>query len=181
MKNSKIALLVAAGLAVGLLASSCGASIPKGATAVKSFKENRYLGKWYEIARLDMKFEKNLNNVTATYTAKYDGTLKVENKGFNYKTNEWKEVEGKAKFIKSHDEARLKVSFFGPFYSGYNVIAITDDYQQALVAGNNLKYLWILSRSTAIPEITKKKFLDEAERVGYDISKLIWVEHTKDN
>lgn len=181
MKTSKILFLVAAGITAGLLVSSCGVSIPKGATAVKPFKENRYLGKWYEIARLDMRFEKNLNNVTATYTASYDGTLKVENKGYDYKKNEWKEAIGKAKFVNSHDEGRLKVSFFGPFYAGYNVIAITDDYQQALVAGDNLKYLWILSRSTTIPESTKDKFLAEAKRIGYNTDNLIWVEHTKDN
>lgn len=180
MKNSKILLLVAAGITAGLLVSSCGASIPKKANAVKPFKENRYLGTWYEIARLPMRFEKNLNNVTATYTAYSDGTLKVENKGFNYKKNEWSEAIGKAKFIGPRDEARLKVSFFGPFYAGYNVIAISDDYQEALVAGDNLKYLWILSRSTSISQTTKDKFLVEATRIGYDIDNLVWVEHTKD-
>ncbi len=118
--------------------SSC-ATIPKNATAVSSFEKEKYLGKWYEIARLDFKFEKNLDNTTAHYSINENGTIRVENRGYDTVKKEWKEAIGKAKFVESDDIAKLKVSFFGPFYGGYNVIAIDKDYQYALVAGGSLK------------------------------------------
>lgn len=158
--------------------SSCG-SIPKGAIAVKPFDSKKYIGKWYEIARLDFRFEKNLNNTTANYSFNDNGTIKVVNRGYNYKTNEWKEAVGKAKFVSAPDVARLKVSFFGPFYSGYNVIAIDPEYKYALIAGKNLKYLWLLSREKTMPENIKQDYLKKAQDLGYNISALVWVEHDK--
>lgn len=133
--------------------------MPTGATVVKPFNKNKYLGKWYEIARLDFRYERNLNNTTAEYSLNNDGSIKVYNRGFNYKKNKWQSSTGKAKFRGPGNEAALKVSFFGPFYSGYNVIAIDDDYQNALVAGKNLDYLWILSRQKTIPKSIKKLYL----------------------
>lgn len=155
---------------------SC-ATIPKGAVAVKPFEKERYLGKWYEIARKDFKYERNLNNTTAEYTLNNDGTIKVDNQGYNTVKGEWKQAIGKAKFVGEESTAMLKVSFFGPFYSGYNVIAIDNQYKYALVAGKNLKFLWILSRTTTIPEEIKDKYLNIAQEIGYDISDMIWVEH----
>jgi apolipoprotein D and lipocalin family protein len=99
------------------------------------------------------------------------------NRGFNTVKNEWEEAIGKAKFRGSDKEAKLKVSFFGPFYSGYNVIAIDNDYQYALVAGKNLDYLWILSRTTTIPTSIKTDYLEKAKSLGYDVEKLVWVTH----
>jgi apolipoprotein D and lipocalin family protein len=153
------------------------ASIPKGATAVKPFDKGKYLGKWYEIARMDFRFERNLNNTTAEYSLNADGTIKVVNRGYNYVEKKWTEAVGKAKFAGNTDIGMLKVSFFGPFYSGYNVIALDKDYKYALVAGENLKYLWILAREKAIPEDVKQNYLGIAKKVGYDISALIWVGH----
>lgn len=161
-----------------LLQCSC-ASIPQKAEAVHPFDKTKYLGKWYEIARKDFKFEKNLNNTTAEYTAGKKGRIIVDNKGYNYRKNEWKESIGKAKFRKADTIARLKVSFCGPFYTGYNVIAIDKDYQYALVAGRNLDYLWILSRSTGIPEDIKKEYLLIAQKAGYNTDDLVWVTHDK--
>ncbi len=158
------------------IATSC-TTIPKGAVAVKPFYIDKYLGTWYEIARFDFKFERNMNNVTANYSVRPDGLMKVKNRGYNYVENEWKEAVGKAKFVEADNVAKLKVSFFGPFYAGYNVIAIDEDYQYALVAGKNTDYLWILSRQTTIPEEVKNDYLLEAQALGYDVSKLIWVEH----
>jgi len=158
---------------------SCSVSIPKGAIAVKPFQKNKYLGKWYEIARMDFKFEKNLSNVTATYSQNNDGTIKVDNRGFNYVKNEWKQSIGKAKFVKGDNEARLKVSFFGPFYAGYNVIDIDDDYKYALIAGNNLKYLWILSRTKTIPETIKTEYLEKAKALGFKTEELVWTAQDK--
>jgi len=168
------------GLAMGVGAAaiamnfvSC-VSIPKGARAVSPFQKDQYLGKWYEIARMDFKFEKNLDHVTATYSLNSDGTIRVDNRGYNYLKKEWKASIGKAKFVKSSDTARLKVSFFGPFYSGYNVIAIDPEYKYAMVAGNNLDYLWLLSRENDIPTKIKTEYLKQAKSLGYDVSKLVW-------
>ena len=164
--------------ALGLLIFSCK-SIPDRAEPVANFDVDRYSGKWYEIARIDFKFEKDLNNTTANYTLNADGSVKVLNKGFNYVKKEWTEREGKAKFRGAKDVGALKVSFFGPFYSGYNVIALDKDYKYALVAGKNLDYLWILAREKTIPETVKTDFLAKAKAIGYDTNRLIWVEHNK--
>lgn len=156
-------------------------TIPQGAKAVQPFYKEKYLGKWYEIARLDFKFEKNMNNTTAEYSLNENGTIKVDNQGYNTKKGEWKQAIGKAKFVDKDDVAMLKVSFFGPFYSGYNVIAIDPEYQYALVAGKNTDYLWILSRQTTIPEDIKTKYLKIAEDIGFKTSNLVWVEHNQQN
>ncbi|WP_434036884.1 lipocalin family protein [Formosa sp. 4Alg 33] len=178
MKYSKYVIPGALIVLTAIIFTSC-ATIPKNAEAVSPFKKEKYLGKWYEIARLDFKFEKNLNNTTANYSINPDETIKVVNRGYNYEKEEWTEADGKAKFVDSDTIAKLKVSFFGPFYSGYNVIALADDYKYALVAGKNLEYLWILSRETTIPEDIKQEFLNQAKAIGYNTEDLIWVEHTK--
>ncbi|WP_293742670.1 lipocalin family protein [uncultured Pedobacter sp.] len=154
--------------------TSCKVSIPNGATAVKPFDQDKYLGTWYEIARMDFKFEKNLKSVTATYSKNDDGSIKVDNKGYDMVKKKWKQSIGKAKFVKGNDEARLKVSFFGPFYAGYNVIEIDKDYQYALIAGNNLDYLWILSRTKQIPDGVKANYLKKAKDLGYQTNDLVW-------
>ncbi|HET7818376.1 MAG TPA: lipocalin family protein [Bacteroidia bacterium] len=158
--------------------SACS-TIPDGAIAVKPFDKKRYLGKWYEIARMDFKYEKDLNNTTATYSLNENGTIKVDNQGYNTKTGEWKQAIGKAKFVGEENTAMLKVSFFGPFYSGYNVIAIDDEYRYALIAGESLKYLWILSRETNIPVEIKDKYLKIAQEIGYNTADLLWVQQDK--
>jgi apolipoprotein D and lipocalin family protein len=161
-----------------LMLFSCS-TIPKGITAVHQFDKSKYLGKWYEIARLDFKFERNLNNTTAEYSINTNGTIKVLNKGYDTTTQKWKSATGKAKFVKEVNIGMLKVSFFGPFYSGYNVIAIDKEYKYALIAGKNLKYLWILSRDTTLPEDAKEKYLQLAQKVGYKTDDLVWVKHDK--
>lgn len=178
MKKSTTAALItsAAAIAGGLILLKSSASIPKGAHAIHPFDSKKYLGKWYEIARLDLIFERNLINVTATYSENKNGTIKVVNRGYEPAKKIWKEAVGKAKFRGDANTGALKVSFFGPFYSGYNVIAIDADYKHALVAGSNLDYLWILSREKQIPDSIKQNYLTQAEKVGYNTSKLIWVE-----
>jgi len=157
---------------------SC-ATIPNNATAVKPFVKEKYLGKWYEIARLDFKFERNLSNTTAEYSLNKNGSIKVDNKGYHTIKKEWKQSLGKAKFVGDANVAMLKVSFFGPFYGGYNVIALDENYKYALIAGGSLKYLWILSRDTSIPEDIKEKYLTIAKNAGYNISELLWIKHDK--
>lgn len=146
---------------------------------VSNFQADRYLGTWYEIARFDFKFEKNLNNVTAEYSMNPDGSIKVINSGYNYKKQKWVNAIGKAKFQKEQNNGALKVSFFGPFYSEYNIIALDDNYTSALVVGKNYNYLWILSRTPEISDFTLTKFLTMAKSLGFDLNKLIWVQHDK--
>ena len=153
------------------------ASIPKGVVAVTNFDKEKYLGTWYEIARFDFRFEKDLNNTTANYSVNPDGTIRVQNRGYNYVKKEWKEAIGKAKFVGDPTVAMLKVSFFGPFYAGYNVIALDADYQYALVSGGDLKYLWILAREKTIPDEIKESYVKLAQSLGFDTEQLIWVEH----
>ena len=159
---------------LSLLGITACAQLPNGAVAIKPFDANRYLGTWYEIARFDFRFERNLINVTANYSFKSDGTLKVTNRGFNTKKNKWSEAIGKAKFAGNHDEASLKVSFFGPFYGAYNVIALDNDYKYALVVGSNTNYMWILSREKTIPETIKQQYVSMARELGFEVDKLIW-------
>lgn len=177
-KRAIVGALVVVG--IGALFTSCSnKTIPDKAKAVENFDKTSYLGKWYEIARLDFKFEKGLNNTTAEYSLKDNGMIKVDNKGYDYKKDKWKQSIGKAKFVGDETIAMLKVSFFGPFYGGYNVIAIDKGYKYALIAGDSLDYLWILSRETTIPEAIKQDYLKKAEEIGYTTSNLVWVEHTK--
>ncbi|MCB0662192.1 MAG: lipocalin family protein [Saprospiraceae bacterium] len=173
MKSFIIALPFAASL-FGLLGCQ---SIPDGVTPVSPFDADKYLGKWYEIARFDFRFEKDLNNTTATYTKRDDGKIGVLNRGFNYVKDKWEEAKGKARFRGDSNVAALEVSFFGPFYAGYNVIALEGNYEYALIAGSSLDYMWILSRTTTIPEDIKQQFLEKAQSLGYHTDNLIWVEH----
>lgn len=180
MKNlKKIAIPIAVGILGLALLSSCSVGLPKGATAVQNFNSQKFLGKWYEVARFDYRFEKNMNNVTATYSKKDNGNIKVDNKGYDYVKNKWKESIGEAKFVKNENIGELKVSFFKPIWAGYNVIDIDEDYKYALIAGSNLDYLWILSREKIIPAAYKQRFLAKAKRIGYNTDQLIWVEHDK--
>jgi apolipoprotein D and lipocalin family protein len=166
-------------LVVGILFLASCATLPKGARVVDHFEKEKYLGKWYEIARFDFAFERNLNNTTAEYSIRPDGTINVKNRGYNYVTQKWQEANGKARFRGDDTVAALEVSFFGPFYAAYNVIALDKDYQYALIAGSSLKYLWILSRTTTIPNDVRNEYLTIAQSLGYDVSKLIWVEHDR--
>lgn len=176
MKNKIILIiLVSFGLFNGL--ASCS-SMPEKAQPVGQFDVNRYLGIWYEIARFDYRFEKDLDNAIAQYSLTADGNVNVVNSGYNFKKNKWVSANGTAKLRGEKNVAALKVSFFGPFYAGYNVVAL-EEYKYALIAGKNLDYLWILSREKTIPENIKQKFISKAQEIGYDTSQLIWVKQDK--
>jgi apolipoprotein D and lipocalin family protein len=144
---------------------------------VHPFEPEKYLGKWYEIARLDTCFEKNLNNTTAHYSLNPSGSIRVVNKGYNYVTHEHKQSTGLARFVGGRDIGALEVSFFGPFFSDYTILSLDKNYKYALVAGKDRDYLWILSRETTIPERFMNQFLEIALEYGYDIDRLIRVEH----
>lgn len=172
-------LVVSGCIAIAAIAlSACNADkIPAGANAVQPFDVQRYLGKWHEIARLDFRFEKNMIRTTANYSLNKDGSIAVVNRGYDTVKKTWKQADGKAKFRGSKTEGKLKVSFFGPFYGAYNVIALDEDYQYALVAGENLDYLWILSRETTIPETIRQQYVETARGIGYKVDELVWVAH----
>lgn len=181
MKNSTKMIAKLVGALVVVFSFLACSSIPEKATPVSNFDVNKYQGLWYEIARIDFKHEKNMDNVTAQYSLNNDGSVKVLNSGYDYKKEKWEKAEGKAKFRGAKDIGALKVSFFGPFYSGYNVIALDESYRYALVAGKDLDYLWILSRTPEIPEDIKNDYLQVAQEVGYDTERLIWVKHDRDD
>jgi len=152
--------------------------IPENVQPVDNFKLEKYLGKWYEIARLDHSFERGLSRVTAEYSLRPDGGVRVINRGYSAKDNKWKEAVGKAYFVKGMDQGFLKVSFFGPFYGSYVVFVLDhENYQYALVCGPDKSYLWLLARSPKINEDTKNDLIAKAKAAGFETDKLIYVNH----
>lgn len=147
---------------------------PLDVPVVKPFFLHKYLGKWYEIARFDFFHENNIDFATAEYSLNEDGSVKVVNRGYSHKKDKLQEVTGKALFVGEENVGRLKVAFFGSFYSGYNVLAVDKDYKYALVSGNNKKLLWILSREKEMPQEKLEEYLLLADSLGFDISKLVF-------
>ncbi|WP_442786177.1 lipocalin family protein [Methylobacter sp. YRD-M1] len=157
-----------------MLVSGC-TGLPSGVEPVTGFELNRYLGKWYEIARLDHSFERGLTDVTAEYSLRDDGGVSVLNSGFNAETGQRQSAEGKAYFIESPDVGRLKVSFFGPFYGAYNIIALDKaNYSYAMIAGPDRDYLWILSRTPKLDQKTLQALIDQAQSMGFATQNLIY-------
>ena len=156
------------------LLSGC-TGIPAGITPVKPFELSRYLGTWYEIARLDHSFERGLSHIKANYALNTDGTVRVINSGLDEKTGEPRPVEGKAKFVRGVDEGFLKVSFYGPFYGSYIVFEL-DDYQHALVTSYNRDYLWLLARTPAISAEQQEALISKARALGFNTDELIFVD-----
>jgi len=150
--------------------------IPKGVKPVEGIDAQRYLGKWHEIARLDNSFERGLSQITADYSLRDDGGIKVMNRGFSASENKWKEAEGKAYFVGEKTTGHLKVAFFGPFYGSY-IIADLDktNYAYSLVCGPDHSYLWILARTPTLPDATLSHLLQKAAEFGFATNKLIFV------
>ncbi|GAB59444.1 lipocalin family protein [Rheinheimera nanhaiensis] len=149
---------------------------PEGVKPVSPFELERYLGQWHEIARLDHRFERGLTQVTANYSMREDGGVKVINRGFNAEQNAWREAEGKAYFVGDSNTGALKVSFFGPFYGSYNVARLSDDYSMALVVGPSLDYAWLLARSKTPAKAQCEAFAQTATELGIDPADWIWLE-----
>lgn len=159
------------------LVSAC-TGLPKGVTPVEEFELERYLGNWYEIARLDHWFERDLQAVTAQYSLQNDGTVKVINGGYSSAKKENKQAVGKAKFVGAADVGHLKVSFFGPFYASYVIFELDKkSYNYAFVSGNNKKYLWLLARTPNPPPALVGRFKARAAELGFAVEELIMVEH----
>ncbi|MFC1565542.1 lipocalin family protein [Candidatus Neomarinimicrobiota bacterium] len=152
----------------------------KPAEPIKSFELDKYLGKWYEIARLDHRFERGLQNVSAEYSLKANGTVKVVNSGFSTKKNKWKCATGKAKFVNDSSIGFLKVSFFGPFYGSYIIFELDkENYQYAFIAGNNTSYLWLLSRTPTVSDELMDRFITHTKELGFNTDNLIFVKQNK--
>ena len=163
-------------LLVCVLLTACVGDADKYPT-VTGFEVGRYLGTWYEIARFDHSFERDLDKVSADYSLREDGGLKVVNRGFDTKKQKWHEAIGKAYFVQTPDIARLKVSFFGPFYGAYNVIELDKkDYSYVLINGGK-DYLWILSRSPQLSPDIQAQLIAKAQSLGFDTSKLLYPTH----
>lgn len=160
------------------LISACS-SVPQGVIPVGGFELNRYLGKWYEIARLDHRFERGLTDVSAEYSLREDGGVRVINSGYAHDDRQRRSAEGKAYFVNGSDVGQLKVSFFGPFYGAYNIIALDKvDYRYAMIAGNSRDYLWILARTPNLDRATLDRLLDQAKALGFPVQDLIFLQPT---
>ena len=161
-------------LLLALLTGCTG--VPEGVVPVSNFELDKYLGKWYEIARLDHSFERGLEQVTAEYSLQSDGSVRVVNKGYSPKDGKWRQAEGKARFVGEPDIGHLKVSFFGPFYSSYVVFELdTANYQYAFVSGNSKSYLWLLSRTPTVSDELLAHFRTRAAELGFPVDELITV------
>ena len=163
-------------LFVSLLTLAGCLGMPQTIEPVDDFQLNSYLGKWYEVARLDHSFERGLQNVTAEYSLRSDGGVSVLNRGYSSEDKEWQEAKGKAYFVNNEDEGYLKVSFFGPFYGSYVVFEL-ENYQYAFVSGPNTDYLWLLSRTPNVSDEVIVKFETLAKKHGFDVNELIYVKH----
>jgi len=154
---------------VFLISSTGINAMQKNIDYVTNFDLNKYLGKWFEIARLPTSFEKDMIQVTATYSLRKNGKVNVQNEGIKNGTH--KTAIGTAKIAKDVNSGYFKVSFFWPFYADYKVIELDPDYQYAMVA-SSYDYLWILSRTPKLPDDVLKKLLEKAKALGFDIGRL---------
>lgn len=173
MKSARFASLI-----VLLWLSAC-TSVPEGIEPVRNFELDKYLGTWYEVARLDHSFEQGLSQVTANYSLRDDGGVQVINRGWNQSTGEWEEAQGKAFFVETPDIGHLKVSFFGPFYASYVIFELDQpDYQYALITGPDRDYFWLLSRQPVIPKSLQDELVTKAKNAGFNTDELIYIEQS---
>lgn len=161
-------------LLVPLLLAGCSVGAPEGVKPVSGFELERYLGKWHEIARLDHRFERGLTQVSAEYSMRADGGVRVLNRGYNAEKKEWKQAEGRAYFNGDKSVGSLKGSFFRPFYGGYNIIELDENYSYSLVCGPDRSYLWILAREPQLDPAVLERLKARAAGLGFDTAALIF-------
>ncbi len=150
--------------------------IPEGVRPISGFELARYLGTWHEIARLDHSFERGLTDVSAEYSMRDDGGVKVINSGYDSEEKQRRSAEGKAYFVETPDMGRLKVSFFGPFYGAYNIIALDkENYRYVMIAGNSKDYLWILARTPTLEADVLARLVSQAKDLGFPTQDLIYL------
>ena len=163
-------------VAVAALSACTTPRTPDGLQAVSGFDVKRYMGQWHEVARIENSFERGLTRAGATYSLNPDSTVKVVNRGYDPVRKEWKEAEGTARFVGDPARAALKVSFFGPFYGGYNVVALDENYQWAMVVGSSREYLWVLSRSPSLSADVREHLMERARAMGIDVNRIRWAQ-----
>lgn len=172
MKNWLLLVLIS-----GLTACT---GVPEGIEPVSDFEGERYLGTWYEIARLDHSFEQGLSHVSAQYSRNDDGSIEVINRGYSDEEGEWQQADGRAVYVEDESTGHLKVSFFGPFYASYVVFELDKEgYSYAYVTGYNRDYLWFLSRTPDVSKSAIEAFKDRAREEGFNVDELIMVEQGK--
>ncbi len=150
---------------------------PKGVTAVKNFKVKKFMGTWYEIARLDHRFERGMNTVIANYSLDRDGVITIKNSGYMVRRGEWRYSEAKAFLVDEKNTGLLKVSYRWPFYAPYVIFKVETDYDYAFVCGRDRSFLWLLSRTEYVDRDVIKEFEAAAKKLGFDTSELIYVSH----
>jgi len=166
-------------LVIAIFLGGC-TGLPSGVSPVSDYDVERYTGKWYEIARLDHRFERGLSNVTAEYSMADDGSIRVVNRGYDNDGKSWQEAIGKAYPLGDPTVGQLKVSFFGPFYGGYNILKLDrEDYQYSLVSGPSRSYLWILARQPKLEPAILDELISYARELEYDTDSLIYVDHER--
>jgi apolipoprotein D and lipocalin family protein len=161
-----------------LLVMTACTGIPEGIKPISGFELPRYVGNWYEIARLDHRFERGLTDIHAEYSPRDDGGVKVLNNGYDVEAGKRRMAEGKAYFVAEPNVGQLEVSFFGPFYGAYNIIALDKTaYRWSMITGPNRDYLWILSRTPVLDQQTLQQLIAEAASLGFATDKLIFDRH----
>lgn len=176
LRRPRLAFLFLLLTGCAVLTAGCASTRPPpGVMAVTPFDLQRYSGRWYELARLDHRFERGLSDVSAVYTPQADGSVRVVNRGYASASGQWREAVGKALFIGEPRTGSLKVSFFGPFYGGYHVAALDPDYRWSLVVGADTGYAWILARDRQLSPAQREAIVARAKALGVDTSALIWV------
>jgi len=153
------------------------ASVPEGLQPVTDFQADRYLGTWYEIARLDHSFERGLSKATAEYSKMDDGSIQVINRGYDAQRGKWREARAVARFVGPVDVASLKVTFFWPFFGAYHVIVLDrEGYSYAMVTSSSRSYLWILARQKRLDPAVQNDLLTKAKAWGFKTEELVFVE-----
>ncbi len=147
--------------------STCNAN-PVDNTTVSEFDLDRYMGKWYEVARIDNRYQRNLTAVTAEYSLGKGDRITIVNRGYNPSNGEWREVEARGETTST--VGRLKVSFFLFVTSEYNIMDLGENYEWALVGTKSSNFLWIISRTPALPADTLNHIISLAEKRGYNIN-----------
>jgi len=157
----------------------CYAAIANETTTLKpiqNFDPDRYMGTWYEIARLDHWFERNQEEVQITYSFDEDGDIRIQTQCIE--EGEPQESNGWAKFTDERSVGSLKISFFRPFYTPYLIFELDKNYQYAFLGSEDKKYLWFLARKKNISKALRNKFLQRTQKLGFKLDTLIWVKHS---
>ncbi|WP_370681944.1 lipocalin family protein [Comamonas sp. GB3 AK4-5] len=149
--------------------------IPASVIPVSDFDLERFMGKWYEVARIDGGNEEALQRTQVEYARRANGSIRMEHRGYDPRKREWLCSSGRAKPVLGRDVGALKVSSFGPFYSGYNVVALDPKYRWAMVVGSQLDEFWILSRTPFLPAGLEDRLLYQARSLGVPVDQMQWV------